>query len=60
MQNEEVKESVSRNKDAYNRMCRNSTANKNMYESMRKKAEKVVSNALREKDEDGFTELKNC
>ena len=47
--NEEVKEAVSRKKDPHKAMCWNSTAeNKRRYKSMKNKAKKAVSKAMRE------------
>ena len=47
--NEEVKEAISRKKDAHMVMCRNSSEwNKNRYKSMKKKTKKAVSKAIRE------------
>ena len=59
--NEVVKEAVSRKKDAHKTMCENSTEeNKRRYESMKNKADKAVSIAMREKAEEALTELLNC
>ena len=50
-------EAVSRKKNAYNMMCRNSTEeNKRKYKSMKNKAKKAVSKAMREKSEEALTE----
>ena len=47
-----MKEAISRKKDALRVMCRNhAEENKRRYESMKNKAEKAVSKALREKAE---------
>ena len=57
--NEEVKEAVSRKKDAHKAMGRNSAEkNRNRHKSMKNKARKVVSKATREKAEGALTELK--
>ena len=57
--NEEVKESVSRKKDASNVMLRNSTEeNKRRYKGMISKAKKAVLKAMREKAEEVLTEYK--
>ena len=46
--NEEAKEAVSWKKDAHNAMCQNSTEeNKKRYKSMKNKAKKAVSKAMR-------------
>ena len=46
--NDEVKEAVSRKNDAHKAMCQNSTEeNKRRYESMKTKANKAVSKAMR-------------
>ena len=59
--NREVKEAVSIKKDAQKAMCLNSTEeNKSRYESMKNKAKKAVSKALREKAEEVLTELQHC
>ena len=50
--NEEVKEAVSRKKDAHKVKCQNNTEeNKRMYKSMKNKAKKAVSRSMREKAE---------
>ena len=59
--NEEVKESVTRKKEAHKVMCQNSTEeNKRRYKSMKNKENKAVSKAMREKVEEALTELQNC
>ena len=56
--NEEVKEAVSRKKEAHKAMCQNSTEDsKRWYKGMKNKA---VSEAMREKVEEALTELQNC
>ena len=46
--NEEVKDAVSRKKEAHKAMCHNSTVeNMRRYKSMKKKANKAVSKAMR-------------
>ena len=51
--NEEVKEAVSRKKDAHKAMCWNSTEENNRrYKSIKNKANKAVSKATREKAEE--------
>ena len=58
--NEEVKESVVRKKEAHKAMCQNSTEeNKRRYKSMKSKANKAVSKAMRETAEEALTELQN-
>ena len=58
---EEVKESVSRKKAALKAMCQNSTdGNKRRYESMKNKANKAVSKAMREKAEEALNDFQNC
>ena len=53
-----MKEAVSRKKKA---MCQYSTEeNKRRYKSMKNKANKVVSKAMREKADEALTELQNC
>ena len=59
--NEEVKEAVSRKKEAHKAMCHNSTdGNKSRHKSMKNKANKTVSKAMREKAEEALNELQNC
>ena len=59
--NEEVKEAVSRKKEAHQTMCQSSTEENNMrYNSMKIKANKAVLKAMREKAEEVLTELQNC
>ena len=55
--NEEVKEAVSRKKEAHKAMCQNSIGDKWRHKSMKNKA---VSKAMREKTEEALTELQNC
>ena len=53
-----MKEAPSRKKDAHKAMSRNSTEeNKRRYKSMKNKAKKAVSKAMREKAEKVFNEL---
>ena len=55
--NEEVKETVSRKKDAHKAMYQNSTEeNKRRHKSMKNKANKEVSKVMREKAEEALTE----
>ena len=59
--NEEVKEAVSRRKEAHKAMCHNSSdENNGRYESMKNEAKKAVLKAMREKAEEALTELQNC
>ena len=59
--NEEVKEAVSRKKEAHKAMCQNSTEeNKRRYKSMKNKTQIAVSKAMREKAEEMLTSLHNC
>ena len=59
--NEEVKEAISRKKDAHKAMCQSSTEeNKRRYKSMKNKVNKAVSQVMREKAEEALTELQNC
>ena len=59
--NEEVKEAVSRKKEAHKTMCLNSTEeNKRMCKSMKNEVKKAHSKAMREKAEEALTELQNC
>ena len=56
-----MKEAVSRKKEAHKAMCQNSTEeNKSRYKSMKSKAKKAVSKAMREKAEEVLTELQKC
>ena len=56
-----MKEAVSRKKDEHKAMCQSNTEeNKITYKSMKNKAKKAVSKAMREKAEEALTELKNC
>ena len=56
--NEEVKEAVSRKKDAHRAMCQNNAVEKKRrYRSMKNKAKKAVSRAIRERAEEVLTEL---
>ena len=57
--NEEVKEAVSRKKDAHKSMCQNSIEENKRYKNMTNKAKKAVSKAMRELDEKALTEVKN-
>ena len=58
---EEVREAVSRKKDAHEAMCQNSTEeNKRRSESMKNKASKAFKKAMREMSEEALTELQNC
>ena len=51
-----MKEAVSRNKEAHKTMCENSTEeNKRRNKSMKNKANKAVSKAMREKDKEALT-----
>ena len=55
--NEEVMEAVSRKEDAHMAMCQDNTEeSKKRYRSMKNKARKAVSKALREKAEEALTE----
>ena len=55
--NEEVKEEISRKKESHKAMCQNSTEeNKRRYKSLKNKAKKAVSKAMREKTEEVHTE----
>ena len=55
-----MEEAVSRQKDAHKVMCqKNTEENKRRYESMKNKARKAVSNAMRQMAEEVLTELKN-
>ena len=59
--NEDVMKEISRKKDSHKVMCRNCTEeNKNRYKSVKNKAKKVVSKAMREKAEETFSAQKNC
>ena len=59
--NEEVKESVSRKKDAHRAVCHyNTEENKSWYKSIKNKEKKTVSKVTREKIEESFIELENC
>ena len=56
-----MKEAVSRKTDAHKAMCQDNTyENKRMYKSMKNKAMKAYSKAIREKAEEALTELQNC
>ena len=56
-----MKEAISRKKDAYMAMCRNSTEeNMNRYEGMKIKAMRAVPSAMTEKAEEGLLQLRNC
>ena len=59
LRNVEVKEAISRKKDAYKPMCRNSTQeNKNMYKT-KEQSKEVVSKSTRKRRLKDI-ELKNC
>ena len=59
--NEKVKVAFSRMKDAHKAMCQNSTEeNKRRHKSLKNKAKKAVSKAMREKAEEALTELEYC
>ena len=59
--NEDMMESVERKKDAHKTMCWNSAEeNKRRCKSMKNRAKKAVSKAMREKVEDTLIEFKNC
>ena len=53
-----MKEAVSRKKDAHRFICQNIEENKRRYESMKNKAKKTVSKAVRENAEEALTEYK--
>ena len=54
-------EAVSIKKDAYKVMCQsNIEENKRRYESMKNKAYKTFSKAMREKAEEALNELTDC
>ena len=56
-----MKEAVSRKKEAHKAMCQNSTdGNKRRCKSMKNKASKAVSKAMREMAEEAITELHHC
>ena len=56
-----MSEAVSRKKEAHKAMCQNSTEeNKRRYKSMKIKAKKAVSKAIREEAEEAHTELQIC
>ena len=56
-----MKEAASRKKEAHKAMCQNSTEDKKRrHKSMKNKANKAVSKAMREKAEEALTELQNC
>ena len=58
--NEEMKEADSRKKEAHKAMCQNNTEkNKRRYKSMKNKAKKAVSKALREKADEALTDITN-
>ena len=58
--NEEVKEAVSRKKDACKVICRNNTEDNNRrYKSTNNKVKTAALKAKREKTEESLTELKN-
>ena len=56
-----MRQAVLRKKDEHKVMCQNSTEeNKRMYKSMKSKAMKAVSMAIKEKAEEAHTELIHC
>ena len=56
--NEDMKDAVSRKKDAHKALCQNSTdENKRRYKGMNNNAKKAVSKAMREKAEEALSEL---
>ena len=56
-----MKEAISRKKEAHKAMCWNRTEeNKRRHKSMKNNVKKAVSKAMREKTEEGLTELQNC
>ena len=59
-QNEDVKEAISRKKNAQKAMCQNSTEENKKYESMENKVKKASSKAMKMKAEEELTELRNC
>ena len=57
--NEEVKQAVSRKKDAHKAMCQNSTEeNKRRYKSIKNKSKKTVSKVMREEAEEALAEFR--
>ena len=54
-----MKEVISRKKNTHITLCRDSSKNKNRYMSMKYKAGKAVSKAMKETDEEALTESKN-
>ena len=52
--NKKVKKAISRKSDAHKAMCRSSVENKDRYKSMKYKAKKVVSKAVRERLKGGL------
>ena len=56
-----MREAVSEKKDTYKAMCQNNTEeNMRRCKSMKNKAKKAVSKAMREKAEEALTEIKHC
>ena len=57
-----MKKAVSGKKEAHKAMCQKCVyeENKRRYKSLKNKAKKAVSKAMREKAEEVFTELQNC
>ena len=54
-----MNEAILRKTDAHKAMCKNSSAeNKRRYKSIKNKAKKAVSRAMREKAEEAFTDMK--
>ena len=56
----EVKEAVSRKKDAHKAMCQDNTDKNKRHKSMKNKAKKAVSKAMKEKAEEALIEYTNC
>ena len=55
------KEAAPRKKEAHKTMCQNSTEeNKTRHKSMKNKASKAVSTAMRKKEKEALTELQHC
>ena len=55
-----MKEAVSRKKEAHKAMCQCSTEEDKMHKSMKNKANKAASKAMKAKAEEALTELQNC
>ena len=53
---EEMKEAVSRKKDAHKAMCQNNTENTRRYKGMKNKAAKAFTKAMRWKVKEALTE----